>query len=114
MPNGEIQPECVERLQKMGAWLSAYGHTIYDTEKGFVTPKEWGAVTSKGKTSYLHVLSKNENKIVVNIPSFKSAKWANIDAKLSYSKLKETGDILFDLTDIPFDEIDSIIEITHK
>ena len=114
MPNGVIQPECVERLQNMGVWLSKYGHTIYKTKGGFVKPQVWGATTSKGKVSYMHVLNQKENEILVHIPNFKSAKWMNVEAKLSYVKIKETGDILFDLTDTPYDEIDSIIEVTHK
>jgi alpha-L-fucosidase len=56
MPNGKIQPEAVERLRALGAWLKTYGDSIYGTRAGPVPPRPWGATTRKGQTVYLHIL----------------------------------------------------------
>ncbi|MBI4553346.1 MAG: alpha-L-fucosidase [Candidatus Latescibacteria bacterium] len=34
MPSGEIQPEHVERLRGLGAWLSVHGESVYGTRPG--------------------------------------------------------------------------------
>jgi alpha-L-fucosidase len=56
MPNGEIQPEFVDRLHQIGEWTSKYGDSIYRTRGGPVAPGVWGVTTQKGKTVYVHVL----------------------------------------------------------
>ena len=48
MPNGEIQPEFTDHLQKVGDWLKLYGETIYGAKAGFIKPQDWGAVLKKG------------------------------------------------------------------
>ncbi|GHT13431.1 alpha-L-fucosidase [Bacteroidia bacterium] len=110
MPNGQIQPECVERLQKMGEWMKQYGYTIYGAQQGCVSPQKWGVATSKGNTQYIHILDKNISSLTLTIPNFKSAKWVNVDSKLVWKKDKKTGEITFTL-DGTLDDIDSIIEI---
>ena len=56
MPNGEIQPEFVDRLHEMGAWTAKYGESIYGPRGGPVAPAVWGVTTQKGNTVYVHVL----------------------------------------------------------
>lgn len=56
MPNGEIQPEFVERLQWMGKWLKTYGESIYHTKAGYMRPQEWGCLTQNGNKIYVHIL----------------------------------------------------------
>jgi alpha-L-fucosidase len=56
MPNGEIQPEFVDRLHAVGAWLSRYGDSIYGTCGGPLGPADWGVTTQKSDKVYLHVL----------------------------------------------------------
>ncbi|MDR1090820.1 MAG: alpha-L-fucosidase [Prevotella sp.] len=113
MPNGKIQPECIERLQQIGAWLEKYGYTIYETGQGLVPPQSWGASTQKGKTYYIHILDKNTPSITLNIPNIKSAKWINADSELIWKKDKKSGDVTFSINGNP-DDIDSIIEVTVK
>ena len=55
-PDGTIQPEAAERLRAIGEWLHAYGHSIYGTRGGPVSPRSWGATTRRGDTIYVHVL----------------------------------------------------------
>ncbi len=59
MPNGEVQPEFVERLSYMGKWLQQYGETIYNTKGGYIRPQAWGAITQKEDKMYIHILNKN-------------------------------------------------------
>ncbi|MFN8581636.1 MAG: alpha-L-fucosidase [Gemmatimonadaceae bacterium] len=56
MPDGRIQPEFVDRLKTMGAWLQSNGDAIYGTRGGPVTPRPWGVTTQKGNRVYVHVL----------------------------------------------------------
>jgi alpha-L-fucosidase len=56
MPNGEIQPEFVERLHAIGEWISRYGDSIYGTRGGPLAPGDWGVTTQKGDKIYVHVL----------------------------------------------------------
>src|SRR5262249_30047809 len=59
MPNGEIQPEFVDRLHAVGEWVSRYGESIYGTRGGPVPPGDWGVTTQKKDKIYVHVLQWN-------------------------------------------------------
>ncbi|PXV65097.1 alpha-L-fucosidase [Dysgonomonas alginatilytica] len=112
MPNGEIQPESVKCLQEVGIWTKKFGQTIYGTQGGVIKPQSWGATTQKGKTHYIHLFEQDGNKFTINIPQkIKSARWVNIDSKLNWTVDKKTGNVTFDLLNVQFDDIDSIIEI---
>jgi alpha-L-fucosidase len=56
MPNGEIEPRQVARLEELGHWLRRNGRSIYGTRGGPFKPGPWGASTHRGKTVYVHVL----------------------------------------------------------
>ena len=56
MPTGEIQPEFVERLRAVGAWLERHGESIYGTRGGPIAPRPWGVTTRRGDRVYVHVL----------------------------------------------------------
>lgn len=113
MPDGRIQQECVVRLEEMGEWLGKYGHTIYNTQMGWVKPQKWGAVTRKGKTYYIHVLDDSAESIVLNIPDIKNAKWLNVGGKLDWNRNRRSNDVTFSFTG-GLDPVDSIIEVTVK
>jgi alpha-L-fucosidase len=113
MPNGKIQPECVERLQQMGAWMNLYGYTIYGTKEGIVSPQTWGVSTCKGSTQYIHLLDNSLSTLTLSIPHIKSAKWLNVSTPLVWKKDKKTGNVTFTFSGA-LDEIDSIIEVTTK
>ncbi len=66
--DGTIQPEHVERLKQMGAWMRKNGESIYGTRGGPVTPRNWGVTTQKGDTVYLHALKPEDDVIV--LPDF--------------------------------------------
>ncbi|MDR1436646.1 MAG: alpha-L-fucosidase [Candidatus Symbiothrix sp.] len=110
MPNGKIQPECVERLRKMGEWLGKYGYTVYGTQQGIISPQVWGVSTSKEGTQYIHVLDNSLSTLTLSIPRIKSAQWVNGNSKLLWKKDRKTGDVTFTFPE-DLDDIDSIIEI---
>jgi alpha-L-fucosidase len=62
---GKVQPEFVERLQAIGAWLGAHGDTVYGTRAGPISPRSWGVTTAKGNRIYVHILSWQEPYLVL-------------------------------------------------
>lgn len=56
MPNGRIQPEFVQTLAEIGAWMERYGDSIYGTRGGPVAPQAWGVTTHKDDRVFVHVL----------------------------------------------------------
>ncbi|MHC5068358.1 MAG: alpha-L-fucosidase [Planctomycetota bacterium] len=57
-PQGTIPDSHAQRYREMGAWLRAYGDSIYATRGGPYTPGPWGCATrgKDGTTVYLHIL----------------------------------------------------------
>ncbi len=54
--DGVIEARQVERLQEMGAWMAAHGHTIYGTRGGPWKPTRTVASTRCENRIYLHIL----------------------------------------------------------
>ncbi|RFM26764.1 alpha-L-fucosidase [Deminuibacter soli] len=63
MPNGEIQPEFIERMNWMGSWLKTYGPGIYQTKAGYLRPQSWGVLTQAGNKLYVHILKQEAGDI---------------------------------------------------
>lgn len=111
MPNGEIQPEFVERLAKVGEWTKVYGETIYGTKGGFIRPQEWGAVTEKDNKTYLHLLKFKDDKFMLKIPqAFKTAKLFKNGTPIKFQKL-DNNYFVFDIAALDKNEIDNVIEL---
>jgi alpha-L-fucosidase len=55
-PDGTIQPEAVQRLRALGAWLDTHGTSVYGTRGGPLPPRDWGVTTRRGDTVFVHVL----------------------------------------------------------
>jgi alpha-L-fucosidase len=111
MPNGEIQPEFVERLAKVGDWTKVYGETIYGTKGGFIRPQEWGAVTEKDNKIYLHLLKFKDDKFMLKIPqAFKTAKLFKNGTAIKFQKL-DNNYFVFDVAALDKNEIDNVIEL---
>lgn len=115
MPNGEIQPEFVKTLAEMGEWTKTYGESIYNTRGGVIETQDWGSITKKDKTLYLHVLNPPSEPYifipqlkekVLSITSFDGSK----DVKF---KQMDEGIFLYP-GDLDPDAIDSIFKMQIK
>ncbi len=111
MPNGKIQPEFVERLKQMGAWLDKYGESIYGTRGGPVRPRPWGVTTRKGNTVYVHILNWPDTTIALpQMPSkVKSAKFLKDGSKAEYSE-SDYG-FLLKIPPSAVDEYDTVVAL---
>ncbi|SDM35009.1 alpha-L-fucosidase [Siphonobacter aquaeclarae] len=116
MPNGEIQPEFVERLAAAGKWLQANGETIYGTRGGIVPPQDWGVSTRKGDgLHYFHILKKPATSYLF-IPNV-TAKIGSIQTYEGKKplKFKQQPEGLFVYLDgISTDNWDTILEVRTK
>jgi len=71
-PDGKIQPEFVDRLKKIGAWLKVNGEAIYGTQAGvFDRLPFFGRCTVKDKTLYVHVMGRPADGLIV-LPGLKT------------------------------------------
>src|SRR5690606_16228308 len=86
MPNGEIQQEFVERLQRVGMWLAKNSESIYSTRGGPIAPQPWGVTTHRNHKIYVHVLDPETTEIQLELPE----------------KLR-TAKYLIDETQVPFE-----------
>jgi alpha-L-fucosidase len=111
MPNGQIQPEFKQRLAAMGDWLKIFGPTIYGTKAGFIKPQDWGAVTEKGNSVYVHVFNFPGEKMLLQIPyTVKSARLFQNKSDIKFQKL-DNNYIVLDLKNIKQDDIDTVVEL---
>jgi alpha-L-fucosidase len=55
-PDGAIDPEIAQRLERIGEWMSRYGPTIRGTRGGPTGPQPWGTSTQADDVIYLHIL----------------------------------------------------------
>ncbi|HTR79166.1 MAG TPA: alpha-L-fucosidase, partial [Gemmatimonadaceae bacterium] len=67
-PDGTIQPEAIERLRAIGAWLETHGAAIYRTAGGPVVPGPWGVTTHRGDTVYVHALRPADTSLALVLP----------------------------------------------
>ncbi|MBX7171134.1 MAG: alpha-L-fucosidase [Pyrinomonadaceae bacterium] len=116
MPDGTIQPEFTERLGAIGDWLKINGDSIYGTRGNVIPPKDWGVVTMKGKTVFLHILQKPESPDFIFIPELKQpingVKLFNQNKSVNFKQQPE-GAFIY-LKGITLDEIDTILEVELK
>lgn len=65
-PQGTIQPEFVERLEGIGAWMRVNGEAIYGTTYGALQSLPFGRMTAKGGVMYLHVFDMPADSILLD------------------------------------------------
>ena len=80
-PDGTIQPEFVERLREMGAWLRTNGETIYGARQGPIPARDWGVTTQKGDKVYLHVLKLDDDVLALPRLPRKVARITRLDGR---------------------------------
>lgn len=116
MPNGEIQPEFVERLESVGNWLKKNGETIYGTRGGIVPPQEWGVSTKKGDSRhFFHILTAPKTSYLF-VPDFKvKVTSVNLFNGGKTLKFKQQPEGLFIYLDgVTMDPWDTVLEVQTK
>jgi len=87
-PDGTIVDKHVSRLKDIGAYLDAYGKSIYATQGGPYISAPWGSSTYNGNKIFLHLLGNLEGKEIelpklpATVVSFKTlTKGSNVTVK---------------------------------
>lgn len=112
MPNGKIQPEFTDTLKAIGQWMQVNGETIYGTRGNIYPPQDWGVVTVKNKTYYVHVLQPPAQNYIF-MPGFKGkilSASGRSDKKSIKFKQQPEGAFLY-LDGVQTNAIDTIIEL---
>ena len=116
MPNGQVQPEFIDTLKKIGTWMQQYGETIYGTRGNYIPPQEWGVVTSKNKTVYAHVMQIPGESGYIFIPGLKEKvikTFGFADKKpLKFKQLPE-GLFIY-INGLKQDDADAVVQIDLK
>ena len=114
MPNGEIQEEHINSLEKIGKCVEKFGETIYQTRKGPIDPTDQLVSTRKDGKVFLHVLdSSKENIVLENFnEKIRSIKYFGSNQKVKYSHKKNSLKIYLDKEKI--NNIDTILELDVK
>ena len=116
MADGTIQPEFTDTLKALGRWVQQNGETIYGTRGNVIPPKDWGVVTRRDKTVYLHILKKPEQLAYLFIPELKQkivrAFLFNSKKEIKVKQQPE-GTFIY-LDDVTLDEVDTILQLELK
>jgi alpha-L-fucosidase len=87
MPNGKLQPENIKTYEEIGAWLDAYGESIYGTRGGPLEPQDWGVTTQTADAVYVHVLDGKASEVLVELEGpFASASLVQNDARVAVTR----------------------------
>ncbi|HVZ56065.1 MAG TPA: alpha-L-fucosidase [Chitinophagaceae bacterium] len=114
-PDGNIQPEFVDTLHRVGQWLAKYGESVYDTRGGILEPQDWGNVTARGKQWYVHILQPPAGPFIF-LPGI-SQKIASVTTFTDRAPLKwkQVPEGLFIYTQgLSWEEPDAVIRVMLK
>lgn len=116
MANGKIQPEFLDTLKAAGEWMKQYGESIYGTRGNIIPAQEWGVITQKSKTLYIHILKMPAVGNYIFIPGVKdkvseAALFIN-GVKLKFRQQEEGTFICLD--GILPEDIDTILRLQLK
>ena len=115
MPNGAIQSEFTDTLKEVGKWMQQYGESIYGTRGNTMPAQDWGVVTAKNKSVYVHILKepKEPSLLITGISAkVKSCELMGTNQKVKF-KQDKTG-VTINLEGIALNNTDTIIEIETK
>jgi alpha-L-fucosidase len=115
MPNGKIQSEFTDTLKEVGKWMREYGESIYGTRENIMPPQDWGVVTSKDKTIYIHIL-KDPEQTSIHIEGINgkiiNCQLMGTNQKVEF-KQDKTGATI-NLDGIALNDVDTIVQIETK
>ena len=63
---GEIPPASVERLETVGRWMRANGESVYGSGASEIAKPDWGRLTRRGSTLYVHLFERPAGLILLN------------------------------------------------
>lgn len=114
MPNGKIQPEHTALLKQMGEWMRTNGESVYGTQGGPITPREWGVTTQKGNKVYVHILNWKDQTLT--LPKFGkkvvSAKMFTDKSQIKF--LENDFGLSLMLPPSKMNDVDTIVELEVK
>ncbi len=113
-PNGVIQQEFRDSLAQVGTWMGKYGNSIYGTRGNIIPAQEWGVVTVKDKTMYVHLLDATKSSLIIEgiVGKIKSCVLMGTTNKVKFNQ-SESQTTIYIAVDQK-DAIDTIVEITLK
>ena len=113
-PNGKIQNEFTDTLKGVGKWMQQYGESIYGTRGNVMPPENWGVVTAKNKTVYIHILKDSVQPILITgiMGKVKSCQLMGTNQKVKFKQDKNA--VAINLDGISLNNVDTIIEIETK
>jgi alpha-L-fucosidase len=116
MPNGKIQQEFTDTLKRIGDWMRENGETIYNTRGNSYPAQDWGVVTSRNKTLYIHIIKPPVDQPYIFLPGFKqhilSAFLRNDKKNIRFNQLKE-GTFIY-LDGLKPDSVDTILQLNTR
>jgi len=110
MMDGRVEARQAGRLREMGAWLTAYGESIYGTRGGPYAPTAEYATTRKDNKIYLHVFNTQAKVLTLPaLPLHTVNKAYLLKGGVLTHRLGENGSIVIDLPVKMPDANDSVI-----
>lgn len=114
MPNGVVQPEFVQVLDSVGAWMQKNGESIYGTSAADAKLYPWGTTTRKENTLYVHLLDAGADAVTLEQLPFKKIRQVTVLAtgeKYTGASLKKGTLALGGLSALSHDPNDTVLKI---
>jgi alpha-L-fucosidase len=112
-PNGLIQKEFIDTLAMMGRWMEKNGVSIRGTRGNIVAAQDWGVLTQKSNTVYVHILDKKDHNGFIFIPQLNerinTANLLNTNTSVKFKQVAE-GVFIY-LEGIQLNDLDTIIQL---
>lgn len=112
MPNGKIQPEFTDTLQKIGTWMKVNSESIYGTRGNVVSAQPWGVVTAKEKIWYAHVMTLPIGKtITIPVGSNKVKNAFLLDGNVKLKFKQDKANVTINLENASAESMDTVIKL---
>lgn len=112
-PNGVIQKEFIDTLAIIGKWMDKNAASIRGTRGNVVAAQDWGILTQKNKTVYVHILDKKDTNNYIFVPQLSekinSASLLNTNTAVKFKQVAEGVFIYLD--GLQLNDIDTIIQL---
>ena len=112
-PNGEIKKEFVDTLAIVGKWMDKNAVSIRGTRGNVTAVQDWGVLTQRNKTIYVHILDKKDQNNFIFVPQLvdkiNTATLLNTNSIMKFKQVPEGVFIYLD--GIKLNDIDTIIQL---